>query len=402
MGTSGSEELTVQFSEYHTLHKYEEQEPYHSDVLDFTGTLTRTSTNQSDTTPSSRFNFFPATSPTNIPISTISDLITPDGSLNDHLFTPTPSKDGAAWWLDITNPTPSEIHLISTAFSLHPLTEQDIKMSEARERIELFKNYYYICFHSFYPYNGDLREFNAHVIVFPAGTLSFIFHNDSRHSFNVRTRMARLRDYMTFTSDWICYAIIDDIIDNFTHLTTSIDQETNTLEDEVSLSRTTDSDTLLLQIHLCRQKVMSTTRLLTTKSSIIKTLIKIHNLIPPTTTSREDDFKLYLGDIQDHVITMISNLKHFDEVLLRSRASYLAQISVERIKTKNQIFQTISKCATISAILVSVNIICGLFGMNVRVPGQMTEGVSWWLGIAGVVLAGMLVSTIVAKRKKLL
>ncbi|KAK6528824.1 Mg(2+) transporter [Orbilia ellipsospora] len=340
--------------------------------------------------------FFSAKLIAKVPVVDIGDLVGSDGSPKALLDK---GPTDAGWWLDVVNPTEGEIDILVNAFSIHPLTEEDLKMREPRERIELFKHYYYMCFHSFYrsPNGDDYRSFGVHVIVFHQGVLSFTFSKQSRHAANVQTRMGRLRDYVTFTSGWICYAIIDDIIDSFASRIVEIDRESSSLEDDVSLRGAADSDSLLMQIHICRQKVMSTIRLLKGKVGIIKRLTKGCSQVGP-----RDDIKLYLDDILDHAETMISNLNHFDEILLRSRFSYLAQISVDQIDAKQKIFRTMSKCAAIGAILVSLNVICAAFGMNVWVPGQFSEGVWWWMGIAGVIVVGKLVTAALARQKKLL
>ncbi len=36
---------------------------------------------------------------------------------------------------------------------------------------------------------------------------------------------------------------------------------------------------------------------------------------------------LYLGDIQDHMLTMTSNLSHYETLLSRAHSNYLAQVS---------------------------------------------------------------------------
>ncbi|KAF3935291.1 hypothetical protein ABW19_dt0205432 [Dactylella cylindrospora] len=349
-------------------------------------------------TATERINLFSAKLGTTIPVTNLADLVLADGSIHNLL---NGAPNGGTWWLDIVDPTEQEVDTLVNTFSIHPLTSHDVKMRDARERIELFKHYYYVCLNSFHRTDkgGDVRPFKVHIIVFEEGVLSFTLHN-CQHTANVQIRMVRLQDYMNFTSDWVCYAIIDDIIDNFALLMTEIDQETNAIEDEVSVRGARDSGPLLAQIHICRHRVMSAMRLLSGKVDIIRSLVK--SCGRSGSAAPRDDIRLYLGDIQDHVVTTISNLKHSDEILLRSRSSHLAQISVERIRTKHQIFQTISKCAIIAAILVLLNIICGLFGMNVRVPGGSSEGLGWWLGIAGLIAAGTLVSMILAKRRKLI
>lgn len=38
---------------------------------------------------------------------------------------------------------------------------------------------------------------------------------------------------------------------------------------------------------------------------------------------------LYLGDIQDHIVTMVANLVHVEKILSRGHSNYLAQISIK-------------------------------------------------------------------------
>ena len=63
-------------------------------------------------------------------------------------------------------------------FSIHPLTTEDIQMEETREKIELFRNYYLVCFRSFDqdPYSPThLEPLNMYIIVFREGILSVSF-----------------------------------------------------------------------------------------------------------------------------------------------------------------------------------------------------------------------------------
>ena len=60
-------------------------------------------------------------------------------------------------------------------FSIHPLTTEDIQMEETREKIELLRNYYFVCFRSFDQdaYSPTyLEPLNMYIIVFRDGILS--------------------------------------------------------------------------------------------------------------------------------------------------------------------------------------------------------------------------------------
>ncbi|TKA61123.1 putative metal ion transporter C27B12.12c, partial [Cryomyces minteri] len=116
------------------------------------------------------------------------------------------------------------------------------------------------------------------------------------------------------------------------------------------------------------------------------------------TVTPRGDVGLYLSDVQDHVVTMMSNLSHFEKMLSRSHSNYLAQISVDNIAQGNRANSTLGKVTLIATILVPLNLICGLFGMNVPVPGRESDGLGWFFGIVGVIVTFSLSCIIVAKR----
>ena len=79
---------------------------------------------------------------------------------------------------------------------------------------------------------------------------------------------------------------------------------------------------------------------------------------------------LYLSDIQDHLITMTQNLNHYEKILSRSHSNYLAQISIEMTDANNQINDVLSKLTALGTVLIPMNLVTGLWGMNVHVPGE--------------------------------
>ncbi len=194
----------------------------------------------------------------------------------------------------------------------------------------------------------------------------------------------------------------DDIVDTFGPVIDDTEQEAEMIEDQVFIARADDYTSLLRQIGQSRKRVMSLMRLLGGKADVIKGFAKRCN--EQYSVTPRGEIGLYLGDIQDHVVTMMSNLGHFEKMLSRSHSNYLAQISVDHIAQGNHANNVLSKITFIATILVPLNLICGLFGMNVPVPGsgRDDEGYRWFYGILGVIGAIVVFSLLVAKRFRLL
>ncbi|GLB34159.1 putative corA-like Mg2+ transporter protein [Lyophyllum shimeji] len=299
--------------------------------------------------------------------------------------------DDRTWWLDVMSPTDDEMKMLSKVFSIHPLTTEDIQMEETREKIELFRNYYLVCFRSFDqdPYSPTyLEPLNMYIIVFREGTLSFHFR-PTPHPQNVRRRIKQLKDYISVTSDWISYALIDDITDAFGPLIQSIEYEVDSIDELVLILKETEQSDMLRRIGTCRKKVMGLLRLMGNKADVVKGLAKRCNenwRVAPTS-----DIGLYLSDIQDHLITMTQNLNHYEKILSRSHSNYLAQISIEMTDANNQINDVLSKLTALGTVLIPMNLVTGLWGMNVHVPGQDVPGYTWFISI----VAGLAVFALV-------
>lgn len=176
--------------------------------------------------------------------------------------------------------------------------------------------------------------------------------------------------------------------------------ESEVIEDHVYIARAEDFNSFLPQIGGLRKKVMSLMRLLGGKADVIKGFSKRCN--EQYSVTPRGDIGLYLGDIQDHVVTMMSNLGHFEKMLSRSHSNYLAQLNVTNIILGNRVNQVLSKITFLGSILVPFNLICGLWGMNVPVPGEESGTLAWFFGILGIIFAIIIVSIWLARRYKLL
>lgn len=296
------------------------------------------------------------------------------GSLHPSLSPPTsapPSPSGGTWWLDVLSPTPAEMKVLAKGFGLHPLTTEDILTEETREKIELFRHYYLVSFRSFDhdPFSSTyLQPLNMYIVVFRRGTLSFHFRPTS-HTSHVRHRIEQLRDYLEVSSDWISYALMDDITDAFAPLIQGIEYDVDAIDDLVLILKEADQSDMLRRIGGCRKKVMGLLRLLGSKADVVKGLAKrcseAEGSVAPKT-----DMGLYLSDIQDHLITMVANLNHYEKILSRAHSNYLAQISIEMTDANNQINDVLSKLTALGTVIVPLNIVTGMWGMNVKVRQQ--------------------------------
>lgn len=344
-----------------------------------------------------RFTFFSSEIDETVHAPELGGLLMPGETFRD-LFELGPQ--GGVWWLDMLNPSEEEIFAICGAFRVHPLTREDITTQETREKVELFRSYYFMCFRSFYNVDKTsdnyLEPINIYAVVFREGLLTFSFCQNP-HAAHVRKRISRLRDYVNLSADWICYALIDEIVDEFAPVLRDLERETDTIEDSVFTARIEDSRAILQQIGECRKKVMALLRLLGGKADVIKGFAKKCN--EAYSVAPRGDVGLYLSDVQDHIVTMMSNLGHFEKMLGRSHSNHLSQISLSHIEQGARGNELLGKITVVATILVPLNLVAGLFGMNVHVPGGGGTSLTWFFGIIGFMC--LIVTIFIAAAKKM-
>ncbi|KIW75361.1 hypothetical protein Z517_10102 [Fonsecaea pedrosoi CBS 271.37] len=329
-----------------------------------------------------------------------------------------PKKYGPrpTFWLDVLCPTDQEMRVLAKTFGIHALTSEDIMMQEAREKVELFRNYYFINYRTFEQDTNSedyLEPINMFVCVFRYGIVTFHF-SQIPHPANVRRRIRQLSDYLILSADWISYAIIDDITDVFGPLITHIEEEVDTIDDLIlrafqntdllagehgekkldeKKSETGEAEIsgidMLLRIGECRKKVMSLYRLLGNKADVIKGFAKRCN--EQWEVAPKSEIGLYLGDIQDHILTMTGNLSHYEMVLSRAHGNYLAQVSIHMNERQERTADVLGKLTVLGTIVLPMNIVTGMFGGNFKVPGQDVDNLNWFWGTtAGLVIFGMI------------
>jgi magnesium transporter len=247
-----------------------------------------------------------------------------------------------AWWLDVMSPTETEMKVISKAFGIHPLTSEDILMQEQREKVELFKHYYFINYRTFeQDQNSEdyLEPVNLYIVVFREGVISFHF-SMTPHPANVRRRIRQLSDYLVLSPDWISYAMIDDITDAYAPMIQTIEEEVDDIDEAIlRLHNADDEDSsdsdeydekqskeksgrdMLRRVGECRKKVMSLYRLLGNKADVIKGFAKRCN--EHWDIAPRNEIGMYLGDIQDHIVTMTGNLSHYEKYVPPSHNIHL-------------------------------------------------------------------------------
>ncbi|KAJ2519508.1 CorA metal ion transporter [Coemansia sp. RSA 1939] len=118
-------------------------------------------------------------------------------------------------------------------------------------------------------------------------------------------------------------------------------------------------------------------------------------------TVTSDEVARYLSDVYDHLVSLIGSSSHCDMVLSRAHSNYLARLSLELGESTVETNVFASRWTVIGAILVPLNVVTGLWGMNVHVPGQDSGSLREFFLILGGCMAFVVAVITWAKFKKI-
>lgn len=86
-------------------------------------------------------------------------------------------------------------------------------------------------------------------------------------------------------------------------------------------------------------------------------------------------------------------------LLSRAHSNYLAQINIRMNERAEQTNDVLGKLTVLGTIVLPMNIVTGMWGMNVWVPGQSAEGnLTWFWSITAGLFAFGLICYFIAKR----
>ncbi|KAJ3569771.1 hypothetical protein NP233_g4833 [Leucocoprinus birnbaumii] len=159
--------------------------------------------------------------------------------------------------------------------------------------------------------------------------------------------------------------------------------------DHFSTSENPPSATTLTLRRMARARrlVTSLNRLLATKSEVITQIRK--RLLKAGTSGlgngskvEELEVAIYMGDVQDHILTLQHSLNHYERILSESHPTYLSQLRTDVATSQSGTSKSIVSLTTISMAVPCMSVVIGMFSMNTTVPASDND-----FSVFGIVLS---------------
>jgi magnesium transporter len=294
---------------------------------------------------------------------------------------PTSLKHEGVNWICVSGVHEAEVvREIGNQFNIHPLLLEDIMNTNGRPKFELESNCAFICGKMMEPIEkrGAMPEQFSIII---SGNTLILFQQDRGDTFDqLRERIRLGRGKIRLKGpEYLCYLILDNIVDHFISYSHILLHEIEELELDV-LNRPRP----VVLNHIVRMKK----RIMNFKRSIDP----LKEAIGRMPNDMNEENKKYYRDLYDHIVLESENIAMYRETLINLLSLYHSQLG----QKTNDTMRTLT---VISSIFVPLTFIAGVYGMNFKNMPELEwhNGYFYALGVMGIVGIGMFIFSV---RKK--
>ena len=277
------------------------------------------------------------------------------------------------------------IEKAGTHFGFHSLLQEDIVHTGQRPKLETFETYIFIVLKMFY-YKAEEQEVEAEQVSIILGSNFVIsFQEREGDTFNwVRDRIRNSRGRIRrMGPDYLAYALIDSIVDNYFSTLEQYGERIELLEEELTLNPTIET---LNVIHRLKKEI------LLLRKSVWPLREVIGGLEREESPLISDAIQMFIRDLYDHTIQVIDSVETMQEILSGVQDLYLSSVS-------NKMNEVMKVLTIFAAIFIPLTFMAGIYGMNFEYMPELK--LPWAYPVLWLLMITVAVTLIVFfKRKK--
>ncbi|GLC90002.1 magnesium/cobalt transporter CorA [Lysinibacillus piscis] len=283
-------------------------------------------------------------------------------------------KEFEWYWVDFDCPTTKEESLLDTFFHFHPLAIEDCLTLLQRPKLDFYDDFHFFVLHRINESTLVSEEIN----IFLSHQFVVTFHKSNAPEIELvrKSLEAQSKNWERGTV-YLTYQTIDKIVDSYFPLVYQIEDQLNTLEDELTYHN---------NVHAMKTVFEFRSDLLHLRRTILPMRDLLYRIMNSERFSLNPSERAYFGDIYDHLLKLAEMIESNRELTADMRDSYMAMSSTRM----NGIMMTLT---IVSTIFIPLTFIAGVYGMNFDYMPELHGHYSYFivLGIMLIIVLLMLV-----------
>jgi len=273
-------------------------------------------------------------------------------------------------WVDVSDPTSGDFEELAREFGFHPLSIEDCRHQHQRAKIEEYPGYYFIVIYEAEMQPGCQLELREVGIFLGKNYLVSVHSQPIRNIEKAQQLWRHWADLSERKTGLPAYLLMDAIVDDYMVILDDFSDRLDELESQIFENFQPEA---LQDIFRIKKQLIFLRRAVVPLRDVFNTLLRREQPI----ISRET--MVYFQDVYDHLLRVADSIDALREIVSSTMEAYLS-ISGNRTNF------VMKRLTSISAILMSVTLIAGIYGMNFN---YMPE-IGWRYGYIGA-LASMLI-----------
>ncbi|HMR91270.1 MAG TPA: magnesium/cobalt transporter CorA [Chitinophagaceae bacterium] len=254
-------------------------------------------------------------------------------------------------WINIDGLRKADIEKICTHYGIHPLLIEDILSINQRPKMDEVEGVLFCLLNMLY-YNEQKQSVEQEQISIVLGNDFVIsFQEDaSRDVFNPlreRLKMAASKTRQR-NADYLCYTMLDLIVDNYFIVMEKLGDRIEMLEEEVIRRSNTRS---LAKINQLRKE------LIVLKRNTVPVRDLISGILRSESELLDDRNTKYYKDVYDHIVQAIDLSENYRDIMVSMQDLYINNVNLRM----NEVMKVM---AIVTCLLAPATVIGGIFGMN--------------------------------------
>lgn len=254
-------------------------------------------------------------------------------------------------WINIDGLRKADVELVCEHFEIHPLLVEDILSINQRPKMDEVETVMFCLLNMLY-YNDEKQTVESEQISIVLGKNFVIsFQEDAtrdvfdplRQKLNMNKSQIRSR-----TADYLCYSMIDLIVDNYFLVMEKLGDRIEAIEEE--LVRRSNSRSLI-KINQLRKELIVLKRNIAPVRDLVSQIIRSESDLLDDRTTK------YFKDVYDHIQQAYDLSENYRDMMMSMQDLYINNVNLKL----NEVMKVM---AIVTCVLAPATVIGGIFGMN--------------------------------------
>ncbi len=256
----------------------------------------------------------------------------------------------ATHWIDLEDPTVKEATILEDPFHFHPLAIEDCLSEVHHPKVDDYEAYIFAILHGI-RFDAPTDSFITRELdIFLGPNYLITHHNGPMRSVTaVRDQCNKnLQASMPRGVDFLLHAILDQMFEHYFPSLDAIEDKIQMVQVEVFENPSRET---LDRIFALKKDVMQLRRICLPQREIINRLARADFKVVSARAA------IYFRDIYDNLYRIVEGSMSYQDMTQSTMDAYLSAIS-------NRLNETMKRLTVISAVLMPLTVITGVYGMN--------------------------------------